>query len=137
MPERRTKKPMTYKERVAENERALKAENEAFERQKEKLLKKHEGEFVIMYKGKVFDHDPDCHTLLQRAVPMSATCIIWCGRSSASPCDLRHRWGFLSGTSPRVRDDLEAARAGVRCYNRRPTNGRFASAIARQSGFRG
>jgi|SRR6516162_7559969 hypothetical protein len=70
MPERRTKKPMTYKERVAENERALKAENEAFERQKEKLLKKHEGEFVIMYKGKVFDHDPDCHTLLQRAVPM-------------------------------------------------------------------
>jgi Family of unknown function (DUF5678) len=38
--------------------KALLAEEKAFDRQRKKLLKDYEGQFVAIYKGKIVDHGP-------------------------------------------------------------------------------
>jgi hypothetical protein len=43
-------------------------EEQAFLRQFDKLLKKFEGEFVAVYKGRVVDHDANQSTLFRRVL---------------------------------------------------------------------
>ncbi len=66
MAERRTKKPTTRKSDARQSQRALQAEDRAFERQKQALLANYEGEFVAMYQGRVVDHDRDVSALCTR-----------------------------------------------------------------------
>ena len=41
----------------------IRAEAEAFERQRKSLLAAHRGEYVAIHEGHVIDHDPDLRTL--------------------------------------------------------------------------
>ena len=49
-----------------ENQDPLAAEEQAFERQRAKLLRRYNGQFVALYGGRVIDHDEDAEALAVR-----------------------------------------------------------------------
>jgi Family of unknown function (DUF5678) len=54
--------------KVSAHDKAHLAEERAFERQRKKLLKDYEGQFVAMYKGHVVDHGASDGELLLRTL---------------------------------------------------------------------
>jgi hypothetical protein len=68
MAARKTRKPATFRFNRKEAEEQLLAEEEAFNRQLEELLKKYKNQFVAVYHGEVVDHDPNESVLFQRVL---------------------------------------------------------------------
>jgi hypothetical protein len=57
---------MTGKPRKGRAEQALTAEEQAFRRLRAQLLRRHEGEYVALYQGRVVAHGPDDEELAGR-----------------------------------------------------------------------
>jgi hypothetical protein len=68
MAARKTPKPRTVRINRKQEEEQLLAEERAFNRQLEQLLKKYKNQFVAVYKGEVVDHDTNQSLILRRVV---------------------------------------------------------------------
>ena len=60
-------------------------EQRAFERQKAQLLRRYEGQFVALYRGRVVAHDPDDEALAARMFAKLGEVAFWIARVEKRP----------------------------------------------------
>jgi hypothetical protein len=85
MAARKTPKPPDPAVLLREAERQLLIEEAAFDRQLKQLLKKYEGQYVAVYKGRVVDHDANESTLFGRVLKKLGDVVFLIARVERTP----------------------------------------------------